>query len=180
MKKVLLLICIVFIPVLFLTGCGEAKNTKVDYKEIEYSDEGYGFKTTFKYDSSLTFNNVEYSDEGKAKELEFDSKELNLSFDMYYTDSSKSLANSVKESRADKTYYKEYKFNGYDAYCYSDYDDHLYVIINLKEDNNNVEYDLFVSIESNDTDTVVYDVFTQNTLQEFFNSIKFEEIEKDA
>ena len=31
-------------------------------------------------------------------------------------------------------------------------------------------HDLFISIDSKDTDTVVYDVLTQNSLQEFFNS----------
>ena len=74
-----------------------------------------------------------------------------------------------------KKYYEEFTFNGHEAYCYGDYDDSLYLIIKLKEDKNDVEYDLFVSIDSKDTDTVVYDVLTQNTLQEFFKSIKFEE-----
>ena len=35
-------------------------------------------------------------------------------------------------------------------------------------------------MESESTDTVVYDVLTQNTLQEFFNSMEFEETKKDA
>lgn len=175
MKRVLLLLIIFIVPLLFITGCEDKNEIKNDYKTIEYYDEGYGFRTSFKYDSSLTFSDVEYNNEGKAKELEFESKELNLDFEMYYTDSSKNLADSSKESRKDKKYYKNYKFNGYDAYCYSDYDDQLYIIINLKEDKNNVEYDLFISIESKDVDTVVYDVFTQNTLQEFFNSIEFKE-----
>lgn len=178
MKKLLLLI-IFIVPLLFITGCGKEEE-KVVLKSIEYFDDGYGFKTTFKYDPSLTFTNVEYNDEGKAKELEFENKELGLDFSMYYTDSSKKLADSVKESRSEKSYYKEFKFNGYEGYCYSDYDDQLYVIINLKEDKNNVEYDLFISIESKDTDTVVYDVFTQNILQDFFKSIEFEDTKKDA
>lgn len=179
MKKILLIISIfIIVPVLFLTGCGnneESDQTK--YKSIEYYDKGYGFKTTFKYDATNNFKDVEYDDEsGKARELEFSNEELGIDFNMYYTDSGKTLADDVKKSRSDKKYYKEFKFNGHNAYCYSDYDDQLYLIINLKEDKNKVQYSLFVSLEADNTDTVVYDVFTQQILQDFFNSIEFEEV----
>ena len=175
MKKVLILFLIILVPVLFITGCGKDNKEKTEYKTIELYDKDYGFKTTFKYDSSISFKDVEYYDKGKSRELEFEGEELGIDFSMYYTDSSKKIADDVKESRSDKNYYKEFNFNGHDAYCYGDYDDTLYLIINLKEDKNNVEYDLFVSMESKDVDTVVYDVFTQNTLQEFFKSIEFKE-----
>ena len=178
MKKILLIISIfIIVPVLFLTGCGNNEKEKTEYKTIEYYDKGYGFKTTFKYDATNNFKDVEYDDEsGKARELEFSNEELGIDFNMYYTDLGKNLAEDAKKSRADKKYYKEYKFNGHDAYCYSDYDDQLYLIINLKEDKNHVYYNLFVSLEADNTDTVVFDVFTQQVLQDFFNSIEFEEV----
>lgn len=174
MKKILILFVIVMTPLLFITGCGKEKD-KIEYKTIELSDDGYGFKTTFKYDSSLSFKDVEYDDEGKSKEVEFENEELGIDFSMYYTDSSKSIAEDSKKTRSNKKYYKEFKFNGHDAYCYGDYDGSLNMIIKLKEDKNNVEYDLFIAMDSEDVDTVIYDVLTQNTLQEFFNSIEFEE-----
>ena len=174
MKKILILFVIVMTPLLFITGCGKEKE-KIEYKTIELSDDGYGFKTTFKYDSSLTFKDIEYNDEGKSKELEFESEELGIDFSMYYNDLGKNIAEDTKTSRSKMKYYKEFKFNGHDAYCYGDYDDSLNMIIRLKEDKNNVYYNLFISMESEDVDTVVYDVLTQNTLQEFFNSIEFEE-----
>ena len=176
-RKIFLLLLI--IPLLFITACGKGEVKVEDKKTIEYYDEGYGFKTTFEYDSSLTFKDIEYSDEGKAKELDFESEELKLYFNMYYTDSSKSIAEDVKTSRENKKYYKEFNFNGHESYCYGDYDGSIYLIIKLKEDKNDVEYDLFVSIDSLDNGTVVYDVLTQDTLQKFFNSITFSESKKD-
>ena len=108
-------------------------------------------------------------------------KELDIDVEMYYTDSGKKLADSVKKDRADKKYYKEYKLNGHNAYVYSDYDDQLYLIIELKEDKNGTLYQLFVSLErdDNDEDVIVYNVFTQEALQDFFNSIEFKDNVKE-
>ena len=91
------------------------------------------------------------------------------------------LADSVKEDRSNKKYYKEYKLNGHKAYVYSDYDDQLYLIIELKEDKNGTLYQLFVSLErdDNDEDVIVYNVFTQEALQDFFNSIDFKDNVKE-
>ena len=178
MKKLLLLITILIVPILLITGCGNKDKKVIDNsKTIELEDSGFKFKTIFKYDPSLTIDDIEYDDENKSRELSFEMTELGLDFEMYYTETGTSIFNSTKESRSNKKYYQEYKFNGYDAYCYSDYDDHLYVIISLKKDNKkDVVDELFVSIESDNVDTIVYDVFTQDTLQKFFNSIKVEEI----
>jgi len=175
MKKLLLFISIMILPILLLTGCGNEKEEEVELKTIELLDKEYGFKSTFKYDPSFTISDVDVEEENQSREISFDIKELNLDVDMYYTDSDKKLANSVKEDRSNKKYYKEYKFNGHDAYVYSDDDNQLYLIIELKEDKNNIRYELFVTIESDEDnqDMIVYDVFTQEALQDFFNSIEF-------
>lgn len=177
MKKILLFVSIIIIPILLLTGCLNDKEEEVELKSIELFDKEYGFKTTFKYDSSLTVSDIDVDDENKSREISFEIKELDIDVDMYYTDSSKKLADSVKEDRSNKKYYKEYKFNGHNAYVYSDYDDQLYLIIELKEDKNGTLYQLFVSLErdDNDEDVIVYNVFTQEALQDFFNSIEFED-----
>lgn len=181
MKKLLLFVSIIIIPILLLTGCGKEKEEKVELKSIELFDKDYGFKTTFKYDPSLTISDLDIDDENKSREISFDIKELDIDVEMYYTDSGKKLADSVKEDRSNKKYYKEYKFNGHKAYVYSDYDDQLYLIIELKEDKNGTLYQLFVSLErdDNDEDVIVYNVFTQEALQDFFNSIEFEDNVKE-
>ena len=178
MKKLFIFLTILVIPVLLITGCGKKENNKTsDLKTIELADDGFKLKTTFKYDPSLTISDIEYDDEGKSKELEFTIDELDLDFQMYYTESSKEISEDLKTSRSGKKYFKDFNFNKYNAYSYGDYDDKLDLNIDLVNDTSkNTVTKLFVSIDSNNTDTIVYDVFTQNTLQEFFNSIEVEKI----
>lgn len=175
MKKKLFILLLIPTFVLVLTACGNSKKT------IELTDENLGYKTTFTYEKDKDYSEVKENADGASKEISFESKSLDLEFEMYYNTTGTKTFDSIKKGRSEKKYYKEYKFGNYQAYAYGDYDDGLYLNIILDEDKEKNEYAvLFVSIEreDNNRDVIVADVVADKEVQALFNSLKFERIKK--
>ena len=171
MKKKLLIGLLVITSLFIFTGCG-----KNDKEKITIKDSTLKYTTTFSYDKEDGFGEVKGKTGGRFSEIEFSNKKENLSFDMYYSESSDDNAKAIKKNRKEnQKYYKEYKFGEYEGYVYSDYKDNLYVVITLKEDmKENSVVELFTSIDTinYDKDIVVFDLFNKDVIKNFFNSIK--------
>lgn len=169
MKKILLSLLIV-LSLFVLTGCKDNK------EKITIKDKKLNYTTTFSYDKEDGFEFVKNIKGGKFSEIEFKNEKENLTFDMYYSESSDDNASTMKKNREkNQKYYKEYKFGEYDGYIYSDYKDNLYVVITLKEDmKENSVTELFVSVEmiNYDKDKVVYNMFKKDKIINFFKSIE--------
>lgn len=171
MKKILILLLVPFL-LLCLTGCGK--------NELILEDAKLGFKTTFTYSGKDTYTDIEYDDEGASRELTFESKDLDAEFEMYYntiTDTSYKLSQDIRKNQK---YYKEYTFNGYKAYSYSEYPDNIKLNIILNENDNKMYDVLFVSIDraDNNKNVIMQDVLDQKEVQNLFNSMKFEKVDK--
>lgn len=176
MKKKLLLVTLLTLSLFIFSGCSDKKETKSNSKEkINISDKRLGYETTFLYDKEDGFKFEKEETGGKYSEIVFSNEKEKLEFDMYYTESTKATSDSLKTSRKDKKYYKEYTYDKYSAYVYNDYDDELYLIITIGE-KDNLRDELFVSIEKSDytEKTSVYDMFNKDVIQNFFKSITVE------
>ena len=175
MKKKLLLISLLTISLFIFSGCNKTGKKESSKENITINDSTLGYKTSFFYDKNDGFKFVRKETGGKYSEIIFNNQKKNLAFDMYYSQTKVPVSESLKESRSEKKYYKEYKFDKYDAYVYNDYDDELYLVINLNKDTKtNYITELFVSIEKIDYNTkeIVFDIFNDDVIQKFFNSIK--------
>lgn len=175
MKKKILLSLLVLTSLFIFTGCD--KTEKIKKETISLKDSTLKYTTTFSYNADAGFSEVTKKTGGKFSEIEFKNEKENLTFDMYYSESTDITAKNIKNNRKEnQKYFKEYKFGEYDGYIYSDYGDNLYVVITLKEDTKeHKEVDLFTSIETikYDKDIVVYDVFNKDgVIKDFFKSIK--------
>lgn len=170
MKKKFLIILLVPALLLVLTGCSNNKKT------IELEDTKLGLKTTFTYDEKENYTDIEYDDAGASKELEFENKNLDAEFQMYYVNMSDTSYKLSQSTRKAQKYYKEYTFNGYKGYAYSEYPDNIKLNILLKENDNKMYDVLFVSIDriDNDNKVIMLDVLNKDEVQKFFNSMKFE------
>ena len=178
MKKKLLILLLIPALLITLTACDKkGKDTKKEnnVKTITLKDEKIGYKTTFSYDKKENYSEVK-EESGASKEISFDNEDKDVSFQMYYNKISDNSYETSKNNRSEQKYYKEYKFGKYEAYAYSEYDDGLYVIIKLAEEDN-MDILLFVSIDriDNNKDIIVKDVFEKD-LNKFFNTIKIEKI----
>ena len=171
MKKKLLYVSLLLISLFVFAGCG-----KVTKETITIKDKALKYITTFEYKKEDGFKFKKNVDGGRFSEIEFTNEKENLTFDMYYSESSDDNAKTIKNNRKEnQKYYKEYKFGEYDGYVYSDNADNLYVVITLKEDmKENSTIDLFVSIETinYDKNAVVYNMFSKDVILNFFKSIK--------
>ena len=174
MKKRLLLIILLMVCLVTFTGCDKGNNT--DKETIVYKDSVLKLKSTFEYEKEDGFEFKENVEGGKYAEITFTNKTENLDFDMYYTKSAKETVDTLKESRKDNKYFKEYTFGDFSAYTYGEYNTDLYLVMNLKSDDKDV-IELFVSMEldSFDKNAIVNDIFNKKVIQEFFNSIKLTE-----
>lgn len=175
MKKKYILVSLLIISLFITTGCN--KKVEDNKEKITIKDKTLNYTTTFEYDKEENFEFKKNISGGKFSEIEFENKDKNLSFDMYYSESTDITAKNVKENRKEnQKYYKEYKFGEYDGYIYSDYNDNLYVIITLREDTKeHSTIELFTSIDTinYDKELVVYDLFNSDkTILNFFKSIK--------
>ena len=165
-----------------LTGCEKKQDIKPkenNTKTITLTDEKFGYKTTFTYDKEENYSEVEEEDEGRSKEISFKNEDLDLSYQMYYTDMYQDSYQKTQETRKAQKYYKEYKFGKYEAYAYGEYSSGLYLNILLETDKEEDKAKiLFVSIDRIDSnqDIVVADVVADTKVQEFFNSLKLEKI----
>ncbi len=179
MKKRIIMVLVLPILLLGLCACGNKVKPakKVTTKKIELVDEKKGFRTVFTYDKNLAFSDVDVDTEsGASTQIEFDNVDLDLDFEMYYTQMSKESYDSTKDNRTGKKYYKEYVFGDYEAYIYGDYSSGVYMNILLQENKDTKMVDvLFVSIDRMDSDenVVVADVLDEKELQDFFGSISF-------
>ena len=164
------LLVITLLSCLLLTGCSKKETINIKDDKLNYS-------TTFSYEKEDGFKFDKEIEGGKYKEVEFTNKKLNLSFDMYYSTNTLETYKSLKDIRSHNKYYKEYKFNEYDAYVSGDNDSNLDLIILLKEDmKENETIELFSSINQikNKKGEVVFDTFNKDEVLNFFKSIKLE------
>ena len=181
MNKKLLLLFIIPALLLFITGCDKKEEKpEVTTKTIELTDNKLGFKTTFTYNSDLNYSKVKEDDSGASKAIDFYNEDLDVNFEMYYNTISSNLYKSVKESRNEQKYYKEYKFGDYEAYAYGNYENGLYLNILLSTEENGMVNLLFVSIDriDNNEEAIVSEIVAGKEVQELLNTIKFEKIEK--
>ncbi len=169
MKKIWILLLLPLLLVT-LTACSGAGKT------IVLKDDNLGFKTTFKYKEKDNFSDVTENDEGASKAIAFKNEELDVEFEMYYNTMRSATYKDSQKTRSAQKYYKEYKFGDYEAYAYGNYDSGVYLNILLATEENDMVDVLFVSLDriDNNTDVIVYDILEKKTLQNFFNSIKFE------
>ena len=180
MNKKIWLLLIIPTLLLLVTGCGKTNidNKKVDNtKKIVLKDAGFGYKTTFSYDSKEKYSEVEEDkDSGRSTQITFDNEELDIQFEMYYTDMTSSSYKTTQNARSNQKYYKEYKFGDYEAYAYGEYSSGLYINVLLETDDKDMAKILFISIDRLDADQsiVVADVVADTKVQELLNSIKFE------
>ncbi len=175
MKKKILFILLLPVFILLLTGCGEKKDNR---KSITLVDPVFGYETIFKYNSEEKYSEVKTNESGASKEISFENKELDVEFQMYYTKMSKISYDKTKEVRANQKYYKEYSFNGYDAYAYGEYSSGIYLNIVLGVDSTDTAKILFVSIDRLDTnEDVVVSKILDKELKDFFNSIEVHEVD---
>lgn len=174
MKKKIIFVSLIIIGLFITTGCN--KKVEDNKEKITIKDNKLKYTTTFEYEKEDGFKFKKNVDGGRFSEIEFDNEKENLTFDMYYTESTSENAKMIKQNRKEnQKYYKEYKFGEYKGYIYSDYNDDLYVVITLKEDiKEKSTVDLFVSIETinYDKDAIVYDMFSKDVIMKFFKSIK--------
>ena len=175
MKKKILSVLLMTIMFFGLTGCG---GNSADKDKLTYKDDSLKLTSEFEYNKDDGFEFVKNVPDGRFAEIEFRNKKENLYFDMYYTETSKEQIEILKNDRKEKKYFKEYKFDKYDAYVYSDFESNLYLIVDLKENKDtNSLIELFVGIELEefDKDAVVFDIFNKDIIYNFFSSIKITE-----
>ena len=172
MKKKILFILLTGICLLGITGCG---GNNSDIETIKLTDEKLELTTKFEYDKEDGFKFEKNVTGGKYAEIEFSNEKMNLYFDAYYTKYSKETSKANKGNVSNDTYFKEFKFGDYEGYSYGLDKDRLYLIINLKTvDKEDIE--LFVAITkiNYDKESVVFDIFKLEPIQNFFKSIKIE------
>ena len=176
MKKKLLLL-IILLPALLLTvtGCDKEKEPiqKEEKKEITLSDSTFGYETKFKYDKDENYSDVEENLGGASTEIEFENKDLDVEFQMYYTKMSKTSYEKTQETRSAQKYYKEYTYGKYKAYAYGESSSGININILLDVDSTETAKVIFVAIDRLDTneEVVVADVLDKD-LKDFFNSIE--------
>lgn len=181
-KKIIIILLMTSILSLTLTGCDKKQENKTkenSTKTITLTDNNFGYKTTFTYNKEEKYSEVEEENGGKSKEISFENEDLDLSYQMYYTDMYQNRYKETQETRKAQKYYKEYKFGKYEAYAYGEYSSGLYLNILLETDKEEDKAKiLFVSIDRLDSnqDIVVADVVADKKVQDFFNSLKFEKI----
>ena len=175
MKKKLLFILLLPVFILLLTGCEDKDNRK----SITLADPVFGYDTTFKYNPKENFSEVKNIEGGASKEIEFENKDLDVEFQMYYTKMSKTSYDRSKETRSKQKYYKEYKFGEYDAYAYGEYSSGIYLNILIGVDGYKDAHILFVSIDRLDTnEEVVVAKLLDKELKDFFNSIEIVSVDQ--
>ena len=181
MKKIIISIVMVASLLLLVTGCEKKEKTKEKPQETgmstaELFDEKMGINTKFSYNATDNFTEFEKEDGGASKSMTFKNEDLDVKFEMYYNVMTKTSYDKSQETRSAQKYYKEYKFGEYAAYVYGEYDDGLYLNILANVDNFDNASVLFVSIDriDNNKEVIVSDVFAENTIQDFFNSMKVE------
>lgn len=183
MRKKLLFLLLIPLLVLTLTACDKKeekkKETKDDKKSIVLEDTGFGYKTTFKYDKKEKFTEPEEETGGRSTQITFNNEDMNLEFEMYYTDMYSKSYDTTKETRSKQKYYKEYTFGKYQAYVYGEYDTGLNMNILLETDKDEDKAKiLFVAIDKMDInkEKSVSEIVEEQEVQDFFNSITFEKI----
>lgn len=174
MKKKLLL-CLLLIPALLVvvTGCGNKKEV-VEQRNIELTDKDFGYSTVFTFAKEENYTEPEEDHGGRTTEITFKNEDLDVSFEMYYTDMRTTTYKDSQKTRSEQKYYKEYKFGDYEAYAYGNYSSGLYLNILIDTDKEkDMAKVLFVSIDRLDVneEVVVADVLAGEKLQEFFNSM---------
>ncbi len=178
MKKVFgLLLCI--IALFAITGCGKEEKTKKDLEQIVLADETLHYETIFTYEKGKNYSDIEEDDSGKYGEISFKNEDLDLSFEMYYTESRTTTYNETKEARSKQKYFKEYKFGEFDAYAYGESDSNLKLSIFLEEElDTGLARSIFVSIDRLDVneDVIVADVVADKEVQSLLNSIELKRI----
>lgn len=182
-KKLLLLLFIIPALLLVVTGCGkkeEKKPVENNTKTIELTDKKFGYKTTFTYDKSENYSDIDVdTDSGRTTEIEFENEELDVEFEMYYTDMRSTTYKETQEIRSKQKYYKEYNFGKYKAYAYGEYSSsiHLNILIDTDQDTDMAKI-IFVEISRMDTneDIVIADVVSGKKIQALLNSIEVKKI----
>lgn len=174
MKKKLLFIMLLPVFILLLTAC-EEKDTR---KSIVLSDPVFGYETVFKYKEEENYSEVKTNEGGASTEITFENPDLDVEFQMYYTQMSKTSYDKSKEIRTNQKYYKEYKYGKYEAYAYGEYSSGIYLNILLGVDSTDTAKILFVSIDRLDTnEDIIVAKLLDKELKTFFNSIEVNSVD---
>ena len=174
------LLILLMIPILlFVTGCNDT-TTKVQEKgtKLEITDQSKEIETTFTYDKKLGLSEITtYNNDSPM--IEFDCVKLDIDFQMSYKELDTSLYEDTQKNRKNKKYYKEYTFGKYEAYIYGDYENSVIMNIHVrKQDDKSIILVITMNRLDSDENVVIADVVEEKELQEFFNTIEVERIEK--
>ena len=178
MKKKLFLL---LIPLLFITACGKANiKEEANSSKITLLDKKKGIETTFTYDKKLDFSEIYTHQDQESPSIEFDNINLDIDFEMIYKEVNTDSYLEAQKNRKNKKYYKEYTFGNYTAYIYGDYDDNIIININVKK-NKDTSIILVITMNRLDSDenTILAEVLEDRDLQEFFKTIKVENVESE-
>lgn len=171
---------LLMIPILLLvTGCNNSTTKQTDNSnKIEIIDQAKQIKTTFSYDKKIDFSEIStYNNDSTS--IEFDCVKLDIDFQMSYKELDTTLYEDTKTNRKNKKYYKEYTFGKYEAYIYGDYENSAIMNIHVrKQDNTSIILVVTMNRLDSDENVVIADVVDEKELQEFFNSIEVQRIEK--
>ncbi len=181
MKKILF----AALALLLITGCGEKKennnqDTKIPDKKEETSelvilDSKTGYTTTFTYPNEKKYSIKKTIDTGKFVNVVFEIPEKNLSFDVYYFESTTSSYDTLMENRKGSKGFKEYKWNSYSGYTYNGdkYSVDFNIFLSKIEDTNNM-VGLFGTVEYIDYSKAnVLEDFNSEEVQNLLNTVKF-------
>ncbi len=178
MKK-LKIIIILLLPILLLsTGCEKKQEPKDEIKEIEFLDQKLNYKTTFQVEKGSSFSDIKKDENsGSSEVFSFRNEKLDVFFEMYYNVIRLNTYESLKNSRKEKKFYKEFSLGNYQGYGYSDSDDKVYLNILLSQEDNTVIV-LFVSMERIDDNNkiILLEVFEEEEIQNLLKSITFEKV----
>ena len=176
MKKVIYIMSLLFVTILLL-GCNKQDN--VELISINFEDEQFGFLTTFEYDKTLDYSLIS----GPVIENEYatmimTSERLNLKIDFAYDELTKEQYDINKKSVSKYDSYKEYKYNGYNAYAFATGDDALYAYIIFSNNQNSINPALYIQFSLIDMNnkTDLKKIYNSNEIQSLLKSIKFQKI----
>ena len=181
MKNKILILLLIPLTIL-VSACGNTKGQKQDNtKTITITDINKKVETKFTYEKKLGFSEVNVYKNDGSPTIEFDNVSLDIDFEMYFMELATDTYEQTKENRKGKKFYKEYMFGKYDSYIYADYENNCTMNIQLKsnkKDNTTIILVITMDRLDDDENVVIADLIERKEMQDFFNSIEFDEIEK--
>jgi len=175
MNKKILLGVLVIISLFLVTGCDNTTSSTYDQNAfvLHYGDTSYA--ATLKKEDNQNF--ILYSKDKTTymyEKLTISNKNLNILFDLRFTDVTKEEYDLLNESRKTAAEYKEYTWNGYKGYSYDGNNYNISYVI-LVDDANEQRYKIVQGSLSyyNKENSNVTDAFKSDEFQKFINTIEY-------